>query len=95
MFANGVGSPLLGKTWNEVSQMSSTIAPGEFVALYADWKALYVIVDRLGLTVEPIQHTFATANNRPSGKRGLFGWARTGGGVAVANAGRLLRIAGT
>jgi HK97 family phage major capsid protein len=38
----------------------------------------YVVANRVGLTVEPIAHLFHTANNRPSGQRGLFGFARTG-----------------
>ncbi len=38
----------------------------------------YVIANRLGFTIEPITHLFASANNRPSGQRGLFGYARVG-----------------
>ena len=32
----------------------------------------YVIADRLGMTVEFIPHLFGTANQRPTGQRGLL-----------------------
>jgi HK97 family phage major capsid protein len=39
----------------------------------------YVIVDRVGMNVELIPHLFDITNNRPTGTRGLFAWARFGG----------------
>lgn len=38
----------------------------------------YLIVDRAGMDVELVPHLFHTANNRPSGQRGWFAWARHG-----------------
>ncbi len=38
----------------------------------------YVIARRLGFTIELVPHLFATGANRPSGQRGLFGYARLG-----------------
>jgi len=30
------------------------------------------------MSVEPVQHLFGLTNIRPTGQRGLFGWARMG-----------------
>lgn len=38
----------------------------------------YVIVDRVGMNVELIPHLFDVTNNRPTGTRGWFAWARFG-----------------
>jgi HK97 family phage major capsid protein len=40
----------------------------------------YVIVDRVGLTVELVPHLFGT-NHRPTGARGLYAYWRVGGDV--------------
>lgn len=39
----------------------------------------YVIVDRAGMNVELVPHLFDVTNNRPTGQRGWFAWARFGG----------------
>jgi HK97 family phage major capsid protein len=38
----------------------------------------FVIAQRAGMSVEPVQHLFGLTNNRPTGQRGLFAWARVG-----------------
>jgi len=38
----------------------------------------YLIVDRVGMSVELVPHLFGTTNNRPTGQRGLFAMARHG-----------------
>lgn len=38
----------------------------------------YVVAQRAGMSVEPVQHLFDVTNNRPTGQRGLFAWARMG-----------------
>lgn len=39
--------------------------------VYGDFNS-YCIVDRIGATVGLVPHLFATANNLPSGQRGVF-----------------------
>ncbi len=50
----------------------------------------YVVAQRAGMTVEFIPMLFDVTNNRPTGQRGWFAWARVGGGVVNSNAFRLL-----
>lgn len=38
----------------------------------------YLIAQRAGMTVEQVPHLFGLTNNRPTGQRGWFCWARTG-----------------
>lgn len=38
----------------------------------------FLIAQRAGMSVELVPHLFATANNRPSGQRGWYAWARVG-----------------
>lgn len=39
----------------------------------------YVIAERAGMNVELVPHLFDVTNNRPTGQRGWFAWARHGG----------------
>lgn len=78
--ANQVPSPgntgynLIGYSAYEASTMGTTVATGGTVAVIGDFNK-YVIVDRIGMSVELVPHLFATGNNRPSGQRGLlFFW---------------------
>lgn len=50
----------------------------------------YLVAQRAGMTVEFIPQLFDITNNRPTGQRGWFAWARVGGGVVNTNAFRLL-----
>jgi HK97 family phage major capsid protein len=50
-----------------------------------------VIARRTGLSVELVPHLFATANNLPSGQRGLFAYGRIGSNVVNAAGFRLLQ----
>jgi HK97 family phage major capsid protein len=49
----------------------------------------YLIVDRVGLTVDFIPHLFG-ASQRPTGQRGLYCYWRNGAKVLDANAFRAL-----
>ncbi len=51
----------------------------------------FIIAQRAGMTVEKVQHLFATGANRPSGQRGFFAHARVGSDLAVQNAVRVLK----
>lgn len=50
----------------------------------------YLVAQRAGMTVEFIPQLFDVTNNRPTGQRGWFAWARVGAGVVNPNAFRLL-----
>ena len=72
------GSPadLLGRPAYEWSDYSSAVTTsGSTIVTFGDFN-YFGIVDRVGLNVEFIQHLFATANNRPSGQRGLYAYWR-------------------
>lgn len=64
-----------------------------FVALVGDFQQ-YLVVDRVGTTVEYIPHLFG-ANGRPTGTRGWYCYWRTGGAPLVLDAFRLLNVATT
>lgn len=49
----------------------------------------FVIIDRIGLTIELIPHIVGT-NHRPTGQRGLFAYWRVGSKVVDAGAFRAL-----
>ncbi len=40
----------------------------------------YLVVQRAGMSIELVQHIVDVTNNRPTGERGWFAWARMGGG---------------
>ena len=50
----------------------------------------FVIAQRAGMSVEPIPHLFGTTNQRPTGQRGMFAYARVGSTAADETAFRLL-----
>ncbi len=82
---------ILGKKTAEWSTMAATVSAGNKILLYGDFAQGYRIADRLGMTVELIQHLFG-ANRRPTGERGLFAYWRTGAAVVVPNAIRVLKV---
>jgi HK97 family phage major capsid protein len=85
-------SNLLGKPVYESTTMSATMTTGQLIGVYGDWN-YYVIVDRIGLTVETIPHLFDVTNNMPTGQRGLYAYWRNGAKVVDANAFRTLKLA--
>jgi len=61
------------------------------ILVVGDFRAGYLIADRVGTVVELVPHLLGVTNNRPTGQRGLYMFARVGGGVVNANAFRLLQ----
>lgn len=83
---------ILGKPFKEVSTMSAKhTTKKERVLAYGDIGAGYRIVDRLGLTVEVVQHVFGAAQ-RPTGQRGLYCYFRVGGDLVVPEAVQVLVV---
>lgn len=85
---------LLNRPLNELSNMDAAInaaaTENNYVLLYGDFDN-FVIVDRIGIFVEPIQNLFG-ANNRSTGRCVLFMWFRTGSDVVVPNAFRMFDV---
>lgn len=81
-------STLLGKPAYENSAMTSVTTVGALFLVYGNFSR-YVIVDRVGLQVELIEHLVGT-NHRPTGQRGLYAYWRNGAKVVDANAFRVL-----
>lgn len=83
---------LLNRPLSEASHMATagatTGAGNDAVLLYGDFQQ-FLIVDRIGTTIELVPHLFG-ANQRPTGQRGALLWFRTGSGVLVPNAFRVL-----
>jgi HK97 family phage major capsid protein len=98
LLTNGLqpGDPaqLLGAPLYRWSSLDGTInaAAENYIAIYGDIAECYTIVDRLGMSIELIPHLFATANNLPSGQRGLYARWRVGAGLTNADAARVLNV---
>ena len=93
----GAPQALLGYRLLENSSMDaySALNPGatadNFLILAGDFRN-YVIVDRIGLSVEFIPHLFNTANNLPDGRRGWYCHWRVGADSVNDNAFAMLSI---
>jgi HK97 family phage major capsid protein len=79
---------ILGKRALENSDMATVTTTGTKFMLYGDFSR-FVIVDRIGLSVELIPHLLGT-NRRPTLERGLVAYWRNGSKVIDANAFRAL-----
>lgn len=76
--SQGLPGTVLGDALYLNSNMDGTVASAanHYNIVYGDFRN-YVIVDRLGLTVEYIPHIFGS-NRRPTGTRGWFAYWRVG-----------------
>jgi HK97 family phage major capsid protein len=83
-----VSSRLLGKPVYEGSEFPDAPATAAKFLVFGDFSR-YLIVDRIGLSVEVIPHLMG-ANRRPTGQRGLYAYWRNGAKVLDANAFRAL-----
>ncbi|RAL31494.1 phage major capsid protein [Rhodococcus sp. AQ5-07] len=94
---HNVPATLLGRPAHEISGMDGVInaaaTEANYSLVYADWSN-YVVVDKLGSSIELVQNLFG-ANNRPTGQRGILLHYRVGADVVNPNAFRLLNIATT
>jgi HK97 family phage major capsid protein len=82
---NGQPTRLLGSEMIESSVITSTVTTGNTIAVFGDFSR-YLIVNKVGVQTELIPHLFHTANNLPSGQRGMFMRWRVGGKVIDTNA---------
>lgn len=97
---DGTPDRLIGYRTYEASEMddsqdiNAAATADNHVLVVGDFSR-YVIVDRVGMRIELVPHLFGTANNRPTGQRGLLGWLRTGADSIDDNAFRVLNVATT
>ena len=83
---------LLDYPTNENSYMSSSPATtGQLTMVFGDFNQ-FVIVDRVGMSIEPVMQLFNTSNNLPTTQRGLLARWRVGSTVAVSTAFRVLKV---
>lgn len=87
---DGLGNELVGYPAHEASVMESAITDTKQILLFGDFKH-FLIVDRLGMSIELIPHLFG-ANGRPTGQRGIYAIWRNNSVILVDNAFRLLEI---
>ena len=95
--AQAVPANRLSRPLHEISGMDGTInaavTAANYALVYGDFSN-FVIVDRIGTTVELVPH-LTGSNCRPTGERGLYMHRRVGSDVVNANAFRLLNVATT
>lgn len=82
---------LLGKPRHEAEDMDGVIGSGNDDILLCGDFSKFVIVDRIGLSVEYVPHLFGS-NGRPTGQRGWYAHWRSGSDVVDVNAFRIARI---
>jgi HK97 family phage major capsid protein len=83
---------LAGKPVHELSNMDGTLSGGagnDPALLYGDFTN-YVVTQRVGSSIELVPHLFGPANQRPTGQRGLYSYARYGADSVNDAAFRLL-----
>ncbi|MCQ4127937.1 phage major capsid protein [Rhodococcus erythropolis] len=92
--AQNVPASLLSRPLHEISGMDGVInaaaTESNYSLVYGDFQN-FVIVDRVGTTVELVPHLMG-ANGRPTGERGLYMFRRVGSDVVNPAAFKLLRI---
>jgi HK97 family phage major capsid protein len=85
---------LLGRPVHEQSNMdgayNAAVTDNNYLLAYGDFRQ-FLIVDRIGATLERVDHLVGS-NRRPNGTRGALLWWRTGSDVLVPNAFRLLDV---
>ena len=87
------GVDLFGHPVYEASGQSAAMTTGQLIGVIGDFGRYYKIVDRVGLTVEVVQHLQDATTGMPTGQRALFGYWRVGAKVLHANAFRTLKLA--
>jgi len=94
----GLPAQLIGYPVYEASDMDDSwnvaATADNYILVLGDFHQ-FLIVDRIGMSIELVPHLFATANNRPSGQRGFYAHWRSGSGTLNADAFRVLNLATT
>jgi HK97 family phage major capsid protein len=75
----------------EVSTYATALTSGASILTVGDFTR-FLIVDRVGMTVELISHLFGTVSNRPTGQRGLYASWRVSSAALTWQAFRTLKV---
>ena len=86
---SAVRLPLLGRPVYEATAMGSVLTTTTKIMIVGDFR-YFVIVDRVGMNIEVVPTLFGTANNYPTGQRGLYAYWRNSSDVLSAAAFRVL-----
>lgn len=90
--AYGNPNTILDYKVERASAMDSTVATGKKIILYGNFEQ-FLIVDRLGMTIELVPHVFDAANaNRPTGQRGVYAVWMNNSKILVPSAFNLLVV---
>jgi HK97 family phage major capsid protein len=87
------GVDLFGHAVYEATGQSGTFTTGQLIGVVGDYSRYYKIVDRIGLTIEVVQHLQDATTGFPTGQRALFAYWRVGAKVLNAAAFRTLKLA--
>jgi HK97 family phage major capsid protein len=79
------GATLLGRGAWEASAMQATVVNATKIMIVGDF-SYFLVVDRIGLTVELVPHIFGAANRLPTGQRALYAYWRNTSKVLSASA---------
>lgn len=90
ILANGLRT-LMGRPLGNTEVLDTAVATGNNIIIFGDFSH-YKIVERMGSTVERIQHVMG-ANQRPVGKRGIVMYSRVGADTHITEPFRLLQVA--
>jgi HK97 family phage major capsid protein len=82
---------LLGKPAHEMSTMETGLTKDDLLAVYGDFSR-YIIVDRLGMSIEVIPHVMV--GKKATGQRGFYAFWRNGAKVVDKNGFRVLKATG-
>lgn len=86
---------LMGKPFHYNDYMDAppnNVASDVVPVILGDWRN-FLIAQRVGATIETVQHMIDTTSGNPNGTRGTFMWERIGSGVTNPNGFRYLRNA--
>lgn len=91
LFDVGRGGPMLGKQVFDLSAMPTTVESGNAVAVYGDLSRAYLVVDRIGMSIQIIPQLFGSANRYPTGQTGFYAFWRNSAAVVVPQAATYLQ----
>ena len=87
-----LGYPLYeASTMRDYDDLDGSKSEDNFLIVAGDWTK-YVIVDRIGMSVEYVPHLFNTSNNLPDGRRGWYAHWRVGADSIADGAFAMLSI---
>lgn len=90
--SQGLPPQLRGYDAYEASAMDTSVTTSNKKVLLLGDFSQFLIVDKLGMDVELVPHLFGTANNFPTGQRGIYAIWRNNSVILVPSAFRLLKI---